>query len=81
MFELAGTNYYNPYWGYQNGEIRNSRVLKTHSPLFILIHDAKLNSKTILNTAISYQFGETSTTGIDWFNAADPKTRLLPLYA
>ena len=84
MFELAGTNYYNPYWGYQNGEIRNSRVLKTHSPLFILSHDAKLNSKTILNTAISYQFGETSTTGIDWFNAADPKPdyyRYMPSYA
>lgn len=84
MFDLAGTNYYNPYWGYQNGEIRNSRVLKTHSPLFILSHDARLNSKTILNTAISYQFGETSTTGIDWFNAADPKPdyyRYLPSYA
>lgn len=71
--ELAENNLYNPYWGYQNGKVRNSRVLNTHTPMLMLTHDAKLNSKTILNTAIGYQFGETSTTGIDWYNAADPR--------
>jgi hypothetical protein len=82
-FELAGTNYYNPYWGYQNGEIRNTRVLNSHMPMAILSHDIKLNSKTILNSAISYQTGEVSTTGIDWYNSADPRPdyyRYLPSY-
>ena len=23
LYDLAGTNYYNPYWGYQSGEKRN----------------------------------------------------------
>lgn len=84
MFDLAGTNYYNPYWGFQDGKVRNSRVLNSHMPLFILSHDAKLNSRTILTSAVSYQFGETSTTGIDWFNGADPKPdyyRYMPSYA
>lgn len=83
VFDLAGTHYYNPYWGYQNGKIRNSRVLKTHQPLFILSHDAKLDSKTTLNTAISYQFGSTAQSGIDWYNNADPRPdyyRYLPSY-
>lgn len=82
-FELAGTNYYNPYWGYQNGKIRNTRVYNSHVPMFLLAHDAKLNSKTILNTSLSYQFGETSTTGIDWYNSADPRPdyyRYMPSY-
>ena len=82
-FDLAGTHYYNPYWGYQNGKIRNSRVLKTHSPLFILSHDAELNPRTKVTSAISYQIGETAQTGIDWQNAADPRPdyyRYLPSY-
>ncbi|MCC7030501.1 MAG: carboxypeptidase-like regulatory domain-containing protein [Chitinophagaceae bacterium] len=82
-FELAGTNYYNPYWGYQNGEIRNTRVLNSHMPMAILSHDIKLSTKTILNSAISYQTGEVSTTGIDWYNAADPRPdyyRYMPSY-
>ncbi|MBK6330869.1 MAG: TonB-dependent receptor [Bacteroidetes bacterium] len=82
-FELAGTNYYNPYWGYQNGKIRNTRVLNSHMPMLILSHDIKLNTKTILNSAISYQMGEVSTTGIDWYNAADPRPdyyRYMPSY-
>ena len=26
MYDLADNNYYNPFWGYQNGEKRNSRI-------------------------------------------------------
>lgn len=82
-FELAGSNYYNPYWGYHNNKIRNTRVLNSHMPMVVLSHDAKLNAKTILNTAVSYQMGETYTTGIDWYNAADPRPdyyRYMPSY-
>lgn len=71
-FDLVGSHYYNPYWGYQKGEIRNSRIAKSNMPLFLLTHDAKLNSKTQLTTAVSYQFGETSTSGIDYFNSPNP---------
>ncbi|MBL7765224.1 MAG: carboxypeptidase-like regulatory domain-containing protein [Chitinophagaceae bacterium] len=82
-FELAGTNYYNPYWGYQNGKVRNTRVFKTHAPLIVLSNDAKLSNKTILNSAVSYQFGEASTSAIDWYNSADPRPdyyRYMPSY-
>ncbi len=82
-FDLAGSHYYNPYWGYQDGKIRNSRVLTTHSPMFVVSHEADLSSKTSLSSAISYQTGETAQTNIDWHNGADPRPdyyRYLPSY-
>jgi hypothetical protein len=83
VFELAGSNTYNPYWGYQNGKKRNSRVFRTHAPLFILSHKAELSDRTSVSSAISFQTGETAQTGIDWQNAADPRPdyyRYLPSY-
>lgn len=72
-FDLAGTNYYNPNWGYQNGEIRNTRELTTHAPLFAFTHDARLSENTQITSAIAYQAGETATTTLDWYNSADPR--------
>lgn len=83
MFDLAGSHYYNPNWGYQNGKVRNSRVFKSNQPLFVLSYDAELSNKTKLTSAISYQVGETSQTAFDWNNAADPRPiyyRYMPSY-
>lgn len=83
IMDIAGTNYYNPYWGYQNGKKRNSNVGKTFQPIFILSHDWKINDKTSLLTAGSYTFGKRSTTALDWYNAPDPRPdyyRYLPSY-
>ncbi len=82
-FNLAETNFYNPNWGYQKGKVRNSRVLTTHSPLFVLTHDAKLSDRTTLTTALAYQTGETANSRLDWYNAADPRPdyyRYFPSY-
>lgn len=82
-YDLAGTNYYNPLWGYQNGEKRNSSVAHTNQPMIILRHDWKIKEGSTLTTAFSYQFGEDGTTGLDWFDAADPRPdyyRYLPSY-
>ncbi len=72
-FDLAGTTYYNPYWGYQNGEVRNSRVFKTHMPMFILSDKWNIDDKTKLTASVSYQNGRSSTSTFDWYNAADPR--------
>jgi hypothetical protein len=73
MLELAGTNFYNPNWGYQNGKKRNASVGRTHQPVLILTHDFRLNNKTTLTTAAAYSFGNRSVTALDWYNAADPR--------
>ena len=83
MLDIAGSNYYNPYWGYQNGKKRNASVAKSFQPIGILTHEWKITPKTTLLTATSYLTGNRSTTGLDWFNAADPRPdyyRYLPSY-
>lgn len=83
MYDLAGTNFYNSYWGYQNGEKRNSQVADTHQPMGILRHDWQLSSKTELTTAVSYTFGRDGDTALDWYDARDPRPdyyRRLPSY-
>lgn len=72
VYNLAGTHYYNPFWGYQNGEKRNSSVSRRFEPTFILNYDFKPSNKTSWSTAVLYQFGESSLSGFDWYNAASP---------
>ena len=83
IMDLAGTHYYNPSWGYQNGKKRNANVAKTDQPVFILTHEYRISNKTNLVSSVSYSFGERSVSGIDWYNAADPRPdyyRYLPSY-
>ena len=81
VFQLAG-NKYNPYWGTQNGEIRNSRERKIVEPIFMFNHYFS-SKRFYLNTGISYQFGTISKGRIGYYNAPNPdKTyyRYLPSY-
>lgn len=83
MIDLAGTNFYNPNWGYQNGRKRNASVGRTHQPVAILTHDFRINNNTTLVTAVGYSLGDRSVTALDWYNAADPRPdyyRYLPSY-
>ncbi len=82
-YDYAGTNYYNPYWGYQNGEKRNSRVGNYHQPMFMLSHYWDIDSKTSLTSSLYYTFGRGGSTALDWYDAADPRPdyyRNLPSY-
>lgn len=83
MYDLAGSNYYNPYWGYQNGEKRNSRVSDFHKPVMVLNHDWKISEKANLKTSVLYTFGKGGNTALDWGDAGDPRPdyyRKLPNY-
>ena len=83
MIDIAGTHYYNPGWGYQNGKKRNANISKTNQPVIILTHDFRINNKTDLTTSLSYSFGDRSYSSLDWYNAPDPRPdyyRYLPSY-
>ncbi|WP_298756063.1 TonB-dependent receptor [uncultured Psychroserpens sp.] len=56
---------YNPFWGEQDGEIRNSRVREIEEPILMLNHFWDISSKTKLNTNVAYQFGKIGNTRID----------------
>lgn len=84
MYDLAGTNYYNPNWGYQNGVKRNSKEATTHLPTAILNYEKKFSAKTQWANAVSFQTGREGSTGLDWFNAPDPRPdyyKKLPSYS
>lgn len=82
-YELSGSNYYNPYWGYQNGSIRNSRVSNYHKPMMMLSHYWTFDEDTKLNTSVSYMFGRGGGTALNWVSGNDPRPdyyRNLPSY-
>ncbi|NDP21587.1 MAG: TonB-dependent receptor [Paludibacter sp.] len=51
---VGGSVYYNPYWGYQNGKIRNSRIVETFDPTAILAHDWKISETQRLRTGVGF---------------------------
>ncbi len=57
---------YNEYWGYQDGEKRNSRVKRIAEPVLMLNHYWDFNEKTSLNTNVAYQFGELGNSRLDY---------------
>jgi len=81
--KLVGSNYYNPNWGYQDGEKRSARVRNQQEPTFMLNHYWNINEKMALTTNLGYSFGTFQTTAINWYNAQDPRPdyyRKLPSY-
>ena len=82
-YDLAGSNYYNPYWGYQNGVVRNSRVSNYHKPMLMLTHYWTINEDSKLTTTASYMFGRGGGTALNWFYGNDPRPdyyRNIPSY-
>jgi hypothetical protein len=72
MFELAGTNRYNPNWGYQNGEKRNAAVGYAHQPIGILRYDWTPQAGTSITVALSGQAGKRGDTRLEWNDATNP---------
>lgn len=72
-YDLAGSNFYNPNWGYQNGEKRNAKVADIFQPTYIFNYEYNPTNRTHWNTAIGYQHGKNKNSTLDWYNAADPR--------
>ncbi|MEO5788649.1 carboxypeptidase-like regulatory domain-containing protein [Gelidibacter sp.] len=83
IYDLKGIKY-NEYWGYQNGEKRNSRVKEVNEPILMLNYYWKLSNKTTLQTNLGYQFGKTGNSRLDYPGGANPSAayyQKLPSYA
>jgi hypothetical protein len=82
-YNLAGTNYYNPNWGWQGDEKRNARMSFDHKPTIIATHIFKPDSATRWTTSAFYSFGRDGLTNLNWNDARDPRPdyyRYLPSY-
>lgn len=81
-YDLAGTNLYNPDWGYQNGDKRSARITETFDPTVILNWLYKKNN-TILNTSAAFRSVYYNRTALNYYNATDPNPsyyKYLPSY-
>lgn len=70
VFNEFGSRY-NPNWGWQEDEKRNSSILQFKAPLFILGHRFK-NEKSSVTTNISYQTVNQKNSRLDYTSAPNP---------
>lgn len=73
VYDLYGSINYNPYWGYQNGKIRNSRIVKSFDPTAIAAFDLKIDEKNSMKFAGGYHYSMYSNSAIQFYNAPDPR--------
>ena len=71
MVRLKGTRY-NPNWGWQDNQIRSSRVRRIEEPVLLLNHYLDLSEKTTLNTNLAYQFGRIGNSRLDYSGNRNP---------
>ena len=81
VISLVGEKY-NSYWGWQEGEKRNSRMKDAEEPMLMLTDYWKINSKVQLNTTVAYQTGKIGNSRLDYLvDNPDPVYyRKLPSY-
>lgn len=73
-YYLANNHYYNPNWGYQNGEKRNSRIVRQFEPSAVLSWDFKIDDTKKLTTSAGFKYSNYGKSALGWNgNAADPR--------
>ena len=73
MYWLANDRYYNPYWGYQDGEKRSSRVVTDWAPTALFTWDWQITPRTKLTTSLSGRYGMYKRTKLDYNNSDNPQ--------
>ncbi|MGE6394522.1 carboxypeptidase regulatory-like domain-containing protein [Chryseobacterium scophthalmum] len=71
VYDIMGKDY-NSYWGWQDGEKRNSRIRKVFEPMFMLTDYLKIGKNSNWINTVSYQIGSDARSRLDWFHASDP---------
>lgn len=72
MYWIANNNQYNPYWGYQNGKKRNSRVVTDFAPTALLTWDWNINNDMKLTTSLSGKYSHYKGTKLNYNNSDNP---------
>ncbi|MBQ2438469.1 MAG: carboxypeptidase-like regulatory domain-containing protein [Paludibacteraceae bacterium] len=68
-----GHNNYNPYWGYQDGKVRNSRIVETYDPTVIASFDWQIDEDNFLKAGVGYHYSMYSNSALTFYNAPDPR--------
>ena len=81
--DLIGSIYYNPWWGLQNGKIRNSRVVHSYDPTALLNYEWKISENQNLKLGAAFHYSWYSNTAFGYADAPSPDPtyyRNLPSY-
>ena len=70
---LANDYHYNPYWGYQNGHKRNSRIINDFAPAVMLTWDWNINDYMKLTTALQGKMSWYKSSKLDYNNSDNPQ--------
>ena len=68
-----GWNNYNPYWGYQNGKMRNSRIVHSFDPTLIVGYNFRIDNHQNLHVGLGYHYSLYSNSALSFYNAPDPR--------
>lgn len=82
-YDLAGSNLYNPSWGYLDGKKKSARIVESVDPAVLLNWIWKPKMGTKLNTGIGFRSNRYSSSALNWYQTADPRPdyyRYLPSY-
>lgn len=69
---LANDRYYNPYWGYQDGKKRSSRIVNNYEPTALLTWDFQINDKAKLTTSLIGRYAMYSSTKLNYNGSENP---------
>ncbi len=73
VYDLTGSINYNPYWGYQNGKVRNSRIVESFDPTAIASYEWKITDSQKFTAALGYHYSFYSNSALTFYNAPDPR--------
>ena len=82
-FSLLGDNLYNPNWGRQNEDVRNSRVRQGYMPFAMMAYARPIGKSTHMRLSLGGRYGEQSYSSLGWYGAMTPRPdnyRYLPSY-
>lgn len=65
--------YYNSYWGYQDGKVRNSRVVESFDPTVLLNYEWNINPESSLKVGAAFHYNMYSNSALSFYNAPDPR--------
>lgn len=82
-FTLTRNNLYNPSWGYQAGEKRNSRIRLDNAPLLMFSYSSAIGVATRMMLSAGCSVDGRSYSSLGWYDASTPRPdnyRYMPSY-
>ena len=72
MYWLANSNQYNSNWGYQNGKMRNSRIVNDFAPSAAFTWDWQISDNAKLTTTLGARYSMYKSSKLNYNNSDNP---------